>query len=82
MLTLDERNFHVWNYRNWLNSIHFDFATEIAYTKAKIEANFSNFSAYHFRSKHLIKHYNSHPVLLERIKVSPHGLIPVPLEVL
>lgn len=21
MLQMDERNFHVWNYRNWLNSL-------------------------------------------------------------
>lgn len=62
MLDLDERNFHCWNYRNWLisevekSSMEY-VERELAYTLAKYEKNFSNFSALHFRSKNLVKKY-------------------------
>lgn len=49
----DEKNFHVWNYRNWVNNIHMDINVELEFTKVKINANPFNFSPYHFRSKYL-----------------------------
>ncbi|KAL4498625.1 hypothetical protein ABPG72_019743 [Tetrahymena utriculariae] len=63
MLDMDERNFHCWNYRNWLiNDVEMNSLTyierEITYTQQKYENNFSNFSALHFRSKNLIKKYD------------------------
>ncbi|CAK58490.1 unnamed protein product (macronuclear) [Paramecium tetraurelia] len=67
MLDRDERNFHVWNYRNWLSSIC-AFGREDEFTKKKIEQNFSNFSAYHFRSKFFMKNYNQPENIIERIK--------------
>ena len=36
MLKIDERNFHVWNYRNWLNSIS-NHEREDQFTKDKID---------------------------------------------
>lgn len=58
MLKMDERNFHAWNYRIWLIRDVLNFNTkiiskELEYLKQKIEDNFSNFSAFHFREKHL-----------------------------
>ncbi|CAD8047905.1 unnamed protein product [Paramecium primaurelia] len=80
MLDRDERNFHVWNYRNWLSSIS-AFGKEDEFTKKKIEQNFSNFSAYHFRSKYFMKNYNQSENIIERIKTEQIlGLLPLPFE--
>ena len=54
MLEKDERNFHAWNYRNWIVNVNpkvkYEIVKrEIEYTKAKIAVNFTNFSALHFR---------------------------------
>lgn len=53
LLIKDEKNFHVWNYRNWVNNVHMDIDVELEFTKVKINANPFNFSPYHFRSKYL-----------------------------
>ena len=53
----DEKNFHVWNYRNWANGIQIDIDTQLEFTKTKINANPFNFSPYHFRSKYLPEKY-------------------------
>ncbi|KAL6309022.1 rab-protein geranylgeranyltransferase [Sparassis latifolia] len=54
MLDVDARNFHAWNYRRYVLSsmpVKRPEQTELAYTTRKIESNFSNFSAWHQRSK-------------------------------
>lgn len=58
LLTADEKNFHVWNYRNWTNTVQMNIDTELEFTKSKINANPFNFSPYHFRSKYLIWKYS------------------------
>jgi geranylgeranyl transferase type-2 subunit alpha len=61
-LTIDDCAVHAWNYRRYVlaslpgppaNSATpaRTPASELAYTREKIEANFSNFSAWHQRSK-------------------------------
>lgn len=48
------RAVHAWNYRRYILASAPDRrpeAAELAYTTRKIEANFSNFSAWHQRSK-------------------------------
>jgi len=59
MLSLDERNFHCWNYRQWLLQLMDgpDPDSEIAFTLKMINKNFSNFSAWNFRAKSLAKKY-------------------------
>lgn len=60
MLEKDERNFHVWNYRDWLielsKSLQFSIKEE-SFTKLKIEQNFTNFSALHFRAGNFLRLY-------------------------
>ncbi|KAI0093932.1 rab-protein geranylgeranyltransferase [Irpex rosettiformis] len=54
MLDVDARNFHAWNYRRYVLAsmpVHRSEQSELDYTTRKIEANFSNFSAWHQRSK-------------------------------
>jgi len=54
MLDADPRNFHAWDYRRYAlasMSMTQDTTSEFNYTTRKIEANFSNFSAWHQRSK-------------------------------
>ncbi|CED84161.1 Protein geranylgeranyltransferase type II, alpha subunit [Phaffia rhodozyma] len=58
MLSMDARNYHAWNYRRLALSflppdsvVPHSRDSELAYTKKKIEANFSNFSAWHQRTK-------------------------------
>ncbi|KAH7889917.1 rab-protein geranylgeranyltransferase [Phlebopus sp. FC_14] len=54
MLDVDARNFHAWNYRRYVLA---SMTTprpetfELAYTTRKISSSFSNFSAWHQRSK-------------------------------
>ena len=59
MLGYDERNFHVWNYRHWVVSIAGKCSKKLIkgtllFTKQKIDENFNNFSALHFRFKYLL----------------------------
>ncbi|KZS99175.1 rab-protein geranylgeranyltransferase [Sistotremastrum niveocremeum HHB9708] len=54
MLDRDPRNFHAWNYRRYIVASWPSIRTkddELKYTKKKIQSNFSNFSAWHQRSK-------------------------------
>jgi len=59
ILDRDARNFHAWNYRRYIlksmpslgpSSLTRTPTTELAYTRKKIESNFSNFSAWHQRT--------------------------------
>lgn len=59
LLIKDEKNFHVWNYRNWLNSIQSNIDEDLTFTHEKIKSNPFNFSPYHFRTKFLHEKYES-----------------------
>lgn len=63
-LAKDERNFHAWNYRcflvNYLLERFPDEALaviekELDFLQSKLEANFSNYSAIHFKTKYMLK---------------------------
>jgi len=61
MLDVDARNFHAWGYRRYVLSGMPNprpESSELAYTARKIGANFSNFSAWHQRSKTLTSLWN------------------------
>ena len=69
-LAKDERNFHVWNYRsciiNTLKSIDQNVIDkELKFIDSKLQSNFSNFSALHFKSKNLLSKYS---ILLQSLK--------------
>ncbi|KAF7338661.1 Rab-protein geranylgeranyltransferase [Mycena venus] len=54
MLDADSRNFHAWSYRRYVLArmpVARPETAELTYTTRKIESNFSNFSAWHQRTK-------------------------------
>lgn len=61
LLEVDERNFHAWGYRHFVVQLMGRREEEEeAYTRQRIDANFSNYSAWHTRSALLQKMYGSH----------------------
>lgn len=62
-LAKDERNFHAWNYRCFLINYQLErfpgeavqiLTNELKFLQTKLEANFSNYSALHFKTKYLL----------------------------
>jgi len=61
-LESDQRNFHCWNYRRYVENVfRVPYDQELQFTTKKIEQNFSNYSSWHQRSYILSSIYASKP---------------------
>ncbi|KAJ8980056.1 hypothetical protein NQ317_012896 [Molorchus minor] len=50
-LTMDDRNLHVWDYRRLIiNKISVTLVDELKFSTERLNANFSNYSSWHYRS--------------------------------
>ncbi|KAI4465028.1 protein farnesyltransferase alpha subunit/rab geranylgeranyl transferase alpha subunit [Holotrichia oblita] len=50
-LTLDDRNFHCWDYRRLIiNKIGISLCNELNFSTERLNINFSNYSSWHYRS--------------------------------
>ncbi|GJP47594.1 hypothetical protein CLOM_g6775 [Closterium sp. NIES-68] len=62
MLSADDRNFHAWDYWRFISHLaHVPVTKDLAFTLERINANFSNYSAWHSRSKLLPKLHSQPP---------------------
>ncbi|KAF5386777.1 hypothetical protein D9615_001668 [Tricholomella constricta] len=75
MLDADPRNFHAWDYRRYVLAgmpVKRSEKSEFAYTSRKIEANISNFSAWHQRSKVITSLRHSSGISLTKSRDEAH----------
>ena len=80
LLEADERNFHAWGYRQFLMDLmQAAPEDEEAYAAAKIDKNFSNYSAWHLKTRLLKKvHHQSPTVTLDDLlNAKPSGSFPI-----
>ncbi|KAJ7871443.1 rab-protein geranylgeranyltransferase [Mycena olivaceomarginata] len=78
MLDADSRNFHAWGYRRYVLAnmpVARPETAELAYTTRKIESNFSNFSAWHQRTKILSSLWSSGKLDYSRSKENEFELV-------
>ena len=67
-LNLDQRNFHAWDHRRWLiTKLNRSVDEELSFTKTLIDKDFSNHSAWHYRSS-LLKQKLGEKLNIEAIK--------------
>lgn len=72
-LQYDERNFHCWDYRRFVvRQSNISNEEELEYTTEKIKENFSNYSAWHNRTKLLAQAY---PDAVDKSKVDEKELL-------